>query len=51
MNFNESEINTIGYAISRALSEFDSNTDSDERVLVEALRNLEDKVTEAMTAW
>ena len=49
MKFNQSEVNTIGYAISRALSEFDSNN-PDDVLVFDALTALEDKVSEALTA-
>ena len=43
--FNTKDINTLGYAVSRALSEFDTNTvDADERELFEALVALENKL-------
>ena len=50
MNFSTQDINTIGYSISRALSEFDTNNvDTDERELYEALVSLEDKLSEVLT--
>ncbi len=50
MNFSTQDINTIGYAVARALSEFDTNNvDTDEREAYEALVSLEDKLSEVLT--
>lgn len=45
--FTSQEVNTIGYSVSRALSDFDTNNvDTDERELYEALVSLQDKLND-----
>ena len=44
MNFSDNDINTIAYAVARALSEFSDSVDSDDREVIESLLSVQSKI-------